>query len=144
MQALAMLTIEAHSKHLQPDACGKSSCLHGQKSLYFYVTLCLYALGTGGVRGALPALGAGQFDQRDPIEAKALATFFNWLILSSTIGASVGVTAIVWVNQNVGWHWGFMIATVATFIGLIILTVGKSFYRLEQPAASPIIRILQV
>lgn len=139
-----MLTVEAHSKQLQPDACGKSSCLSGGKSLYFYATLSLYALGTGGVRGALPALGADQFDQRDPNEAKDLATFFNWLILSSTIGSSVGVTAIVWVNQNKGWHWGFMIATIATFVGLIILAIGKPFFRLQQPNDSPIIRILQV
>ncbi|KAI4310911.1 hypothetical protein MLD38_035856 [Melastoma candidum] len=142
--ALAMLAIEAHSKHLQPDACGKSSCLHGRKSLYFYITLCLYALGNGGMRGALPALGADQFVQRDTTGAKALATFFNWLILSSTIGASIGITAIVWVNQHKGWHWGFIIATIGTFIGLIILAAGKSFYRLRQPSDSPIIRISQV
>ncbi|KAI4378092.1 hypothetical protein MLD38_015626 [Melastoma candidum] len=84
-----MLTIEACSKQLQPDACGKWSCLSGGKSLYFYVPLSLYASGTGGIRGALPALGADQFDQRDPVEAKDLATSFNWLILSRTIGSSV-------------------------------------------------------
>ncbi|KAI4364631.1 hypothetical protein MLD38_020695 [Melastoma candidum] len=142
--ALAMLTIEARSKQLQPDACGKSSCLSGGKSLYFYVTLGLYALGTGGVRGALPALGADQFDQRDPVEAKDLATFFNWLILSSTIGSSIGVTAIVWVDLNKGWHWGFMIATISTFVGLIVLASGKPLYRLQRPNDSPIIRIAQV
>ncbi|KAI4378096.1 hypothetical protein MLD38_015630 [Melastoma candidum] len=68
--AQAMLTIEARSKQLQPDTCGKSSCLSGGKSLCFYVTLSLYALGTGGVRGSLPALVADQFDQRDHSKPK--------------------------------------------------------------------------
>lgn len=112
-----------------------------------YATLGLLALGSGGVKGALPALGGDQFDQNDPKEAKALARFFNWLLLSTTIGACVGVTGIVWVStEKHYWYWGFFISTVATFIGFVILAIGKPFYRIVEPtpANSPIIRIAQV
>ncbi|KAI6684497.1 hypothetical protein NL676_030410 [Syzygium grande] len=141
---LAMLTIEARSKHLHPDSCGKSSCIHGGTATYFYATLCLLALGYGGVRGAFPALGADQFDHRDPTGASALATFFNYLILSITAGATIGVTAIVWVSMNKGWHWGFLIATIASFVGFVVLAMGKPFYRLQRPGDSPLLRIWQV
>lgn len=141
---LAMLTIEAHSKHLHPDPRGKSSCIHGGTATYFYATLCLLALGYGGVRGAFPALGADQFDQRDPTEAGALATFFNYLTLCTTAGATIGVTAIVWVSMNKGWHWGFLMATIASFISFVVLAMGKPFYRLQRPGDSPLVRIWQV
>ncbi|KAF8038636.1 hypothetical protein BT93_B1234 [Corymbia citriodora subsp. variegata] len=139
-----MLTIEARSKHLQPDQCGKSSCIHGGTATYFYATLCLLALGYGGVRGAFPALGADQFDQTDPTGASALATFFNYLVLSTTAGATIGVTAIVWVSMNKGWYWGFLMATIASVIGFVVLAMGKPFYRLQRHGDSPLVRIWQV
>lgn len=111
-----------------------------------YASLALLALGSGGVKGALPALGGDQFDQKDPKEAKALARFFNWLLLSTTLGACIGVTGIVWVSTEKDWYWGFFISTVATFIGFVVLALGKPYYRLREPTPSdsPIIRIAQV
>jgi hypothetical protein len=38
--------------------------------------------------------GPDQFEEKDPNEAKALAIFFNRLLLSSTLGA---ITGVVWV-----------------------------------------------
>ncbi|XWS42268.1 hypothetical protein CRYUN_Cryun16bG0000400 [Craigia yunnanensis] len=144
---LALLTIQAYSKDLHPTYCGKSSCVKGGIAVMLYASLGLLALGSGGVKGALPALGGDQFDQKDPKEAKALGRFFNWLLLSTTLGACVGVTGIVWVStEKHYWYWGFFISTVATFIGFVILAFGKPFYRLREPtpADSPVIRIAQV
>ncbi|KAJ7977791.1 protein NRT1/ PTR FAMILY 4.5-like [Quillaja saponaria] len=142
--ALVMVTIQAYSSDLHPENCGKSSCVKGGTAVFFYASLCLLALGNGGVRGSLPALGADQFDKNDPIESKALASFFNCLLLSSTLGAVIGVTAIVWVSTKKAWYWGFFISTVATFIGFVVLAIGKPFYRLQAPGDSPITRIAQV
>ncbi|OMO86197.1 Proton-dependent oligopeptide transporter family [Corchorus capsularis] len=144
---LALVTIQAYSKDLHPPYCGKSSCIKGNIAVMFYASLSLIALGAGGVKGALPALGGDQFDQKDPKEAKALARFFNWLLLSTILGACVGVTGIVYVStEKHYWYWGFFISTVAAFIGFLVLAFGKPFYRLRQPtpADSPIIRIAQV
>ncbi|KAK8977852.1 hypothetical protein V6N11_000179 [Hibiscus sabdariffa] len=145
---LALMTIQAYSKALQPAFCGgKPSCIHGGNAVMFYASLGLLALGSGGVKGALPALGGDQFDHRDPKEAKALARFFNWLLLSTTLGAAIGVTGIVYLTtEEHKWYWGFFISAVATFIGFIVLALGKPFYRLREPAIdnSPITRIAQV
>ena len=110
----------------------------------FYISLCMLALGSGGVRGALPALGGDQFDQKDPKEAKALASYFNRLLLCITIGAAIGVTGIVWVSTKKNWYWGFFISTVAAFVGFGFLAIGKPLYRLRAPGESPIVRITQV
>ncbi|RDX72444.1 Protein NRT1/ PTR FAMILY 4.6, partial [Mucuna pruriens] len=142
--ALAMLTVQAASNHLHPEACGKSSCVQGGIAGMFYTSLCLLALGMGGVRGSMTAFGADQFDEKDPTEAKALASFFNWLLLSSTVGAITGVTGIVWVSTQKAWHWGFFIITIASSVGFVTLALGKPFYRIKIPGDSPTLRIAQV
>ncbi|CAJ2628887.1 unnamed protein product [Trifolium pratense] len=142
--ALVMITIQAALDKLHPEACGKSSCVKGGIAVMFYTSLCLYALGMGGVRGSMTAFGADQFDEKEPNEAKALATFFNWLLLSSTLGSVIGVTGVVWVSTQKAWHWGFLIITVCSSIGFVTLALGKSFYRIRVPGESPILRIVQV
>lgn len=142
-----MMTIQAHSDSLLPKACGKSSCVQGGVAVYFYATLCLLALGAGGVKGALPALGADQFDPKNPKEAKSLASYFNWLLLSSVAGSSIGVTVVVYVatnKNNQNWWKGFLITAVAAFVGYIFLLLGKPFYRLHVPKDSPLLRLIQV
>ncbi|KAK4337800.1 hypothetical protein RND71_042287 [Anisodus tanguticus] len=138
--AWTLMTIQARYSSLQPQVCDKSNCLEGGIALLFYGSLCLLALGTGGVRGALPALGADQFEHKDP----KLGRYFNWLLLSSVSGSAIGVTIIVWVSTNKGWWMGFLISLVGTFLGFVIFLFGKPFYRLQLPAQSPLTRILQV
>ncbi|XP_027934322.1 protein NRT1/ PTR FAMILY 4.5-like [Vigna unguiculata] len=142
--ALVMLTVQAALDHLHPDSCGKSSCVKGGIAVMFYTSLYLLALGMGGVRGSLTAFGADQFDEKNPREAKALASFFNWLLLSSTLGSIIGVTGVVWVSTQKAWHWGFTIVTVASAIAFLTLALGKPFYRVKTPGQSPILKITQV
>ncbi|KAL5068906.1 hypothetical protein RYX36_019793 [Vicia faba] len=142
--ALVMITVQAALKNLHPEACGESSCVKGGVAVMFYTSLCLYALGMGGVRGSMTAFGADQFDEKEPNEAKSLATFFNWLLLSSTLGSVVGVTGVVWVSTQKAWHWGFFIITLSSSIGFVTLALGKPFYRIKVPGESPILRIIQV
>lgn len=95
-----------------------------------YSSLSLLALGAGGLKGCVPAFGADQFDRNDPDEAKAQASYFNWMTLSNIIGGAVGVTLLVWVStvKNL-WDWAFFISMAVTFIGLVVLAMGKPFYR---------------
>ncbi|GKU91206.1 hypothetical protein SLEP1_g5108 [Rubroshorea leprosula] len=140
-----MMAIQAYSDRLHPKPCGKPSCdLKGGVALMLYASLSVLALGAGGIEGSLPALGGDQFDQKDPKEAKALSAFFNWLLLSTVLGSAVGVTGIVWISTKKSWYWGFFISTVGTFLGFVVLTLGKRAFRLDVPTESPLIRIAQV
>ncbi|XP_031285841.1 protein NRT1/ PTR FAMILY 4.5-like isoform X2 [Pistacia vera] len=139
-----LLIIQSHYSKLQPQPCGKTSCVDGTKALLFYVSICLLGLGGGGIRGSVPALGADQFDYKDPKERLLIATFFNWFLLSITIGATIGVTFVVYVSTTVGWDIGFIISMSCSFVGLIFAALGKSFYRVRVPGDSPLLRILEV
>lgn len=143
-QGLVLVTVQAHSKHLHPTYCGKSTCIEGGIAVMLYLSLCLLALGTGGVRGALFALGADQFNDKDPEEAKAIASYFNWIMLSTVLGATIGVSGIVYLSVYRAWYKGFVVSTVGTFVGVVVLVSGKSFYRLRKPGEGPLNRVAQV
>ncbi|KAJ6315408.1 hypothetical protein OIU78_018824 [Salix suchowensis] len=144
VMGLALLTAQAYFKDLQPGFCHRSTCVKGGQAVMFYGSLCLYALGSGGVKGAVPALGGDQFDH-DHRKKGALARYYNWNLLISTAGSIVGVTAVVWVSMNKGWHIGFFISTVATLVGFAVLALGKPLYRIQPPGNnSTFVRIAQV
>ncbi|XP_059632317.1 protein NRT1/ PTR FAMILY 4.5-like [Cornus florida] len=139
-----LLIVQSHYHKLQPEPCDESRCVHGTKALLLYASIYLVALGSGGIRGALPALGADQFNHDNPKERKNIASFFNWFLLSLTIGASIAVTLVVWVSTNVGWDKGFIISMVCAFLGLCSVSVGKPFYRVRVPGESALLSISQV
>ncbi|KAG4932237.1 hypothetical protein JHK87_046239 [Glycine soja] len=140
----SLLVIQSHDKTLQPDPCLKSTCVHGTKALLFYASIYLLALGGGGIRGCVPALGADQFDEKKPKEHAQLASFFNWFLFSITIGASLGVTFVVYVSTESQWYKGFIISMSCSAVGLIFIASGKRFYHARVPGESPLLRVLQV
>ncbi|KAG2666486.1 hypothetical protein I3760_15G063200 [Carya illinoinensis] len=148
----ALLAVQAHLHQLRPLPC-KGGGLSGQDKCeaaatshvaILFTGLYMVALGTGGVKAALPSLGADQFDDKNPKEAAQLSSFFNWFLFSLTIGAILGVTFIVWITTNQGWDWGFGICTIAILCALVFVCMGKSLYRNNVPKGSPLVRILQV
>ncbi|XP_004501602.1 protein NRT1/ PTR FAMILY 4.5-like [Cicer arietinum] len=147
-----LLTFQARFQQLRPIPCKNVASIDtnqceaatGGQAAILYTGLYLVALGTSGVKAALPALGADQFDDKDPKEAAQLSSFFNWFLFSLTSGAILGVTFIVWISANQGWYWSFTVCTIAVLFSIISICMGKSFYRNNTPKGSPLIRIIQV
>ncbi|XXG84743.1 hypothetical protein AAC387_Pa10g2199 [Persea americana] len=139
-----LLIVQARDTKLQPLPCGKSSCVKGGKALLFYSAIYLMALGAGGIRGSIPALGADQFNQKDPKERKFIASFFNWFLLSITIGATIGVTIVVWISTERSWYLGFLISMLTAVAGLVSVAFGRPFYRVRVPGVSPLTKVVQV
>ncbi|KAK1380471.1 Nitrate transporter 1.2 [Heracleum sosnowskyi] len=139
-----LIIIQSHYAKLQPEACGEYSCIRGTKALLFYASIYLLALGGGGIRGSVPSLGADQFDENDPKESKHIASFFNWFLFFVSGGACIGVTVVVWVSTNKGWDKSFIISIVCTFFGLVIVALGKPYYRIRVPGESAFLNVLQV
>ncbi|XWS21131.1 hypothetical protein CRYUN_Cryun30bG0029300 [Craigia yunnanensis] len=144
----ALLTVQAHFDQLRPTPCTDVSkqcetANTGQAAI-LYTGLYLVALGTSGIKGALPLLGADQFDSKDPKEAAQLSSFFNWFVFSLTGGSIAGVTFVVWISSNKGWDWAFGVCTIAVLLAIVFVCIGKPFYRDNAPKGSALIRILQV
>ncbi|CAN6722133.1 unnamed protein product [Malus baccata var. baccata] len=149
---LGLLTIQAHFPQLRPFPCKgvapsqmyQCEAPNTSQLVMLYTGLYLMALGTSGVKAALPALGADQYDEKDPKGAAQLSSFFNWFLFSLTIGAIFGVTFVVWISTNHGWDLAFVVCTIAVLFALLFVCMGKSLYRNNVPKGSPLLSILQV
>ncbi|KAL5774148.1 hypothetical protein ACOSP7_011705 [Xanthoceras sorbifolium] len=148
---LLLLTIQAHFPKLKPPPCNEfdltSHCkkIEGSDAAVLFVAIYLIAMGTAGIKAALPTHGADQFDDEDPQEARHMSSFFNCLVLAISVGAAISLTFIVWIQDNRGWDWGFGFGAIALFLGLIIFASGLPMYRFQAvQKTSAIVEIVQV
>ncbi|KAI3450504.1 hypothetical protein Pfo_007169 [Paulownia fortunei] len=77
-------------------------------------------------------MGADQFDS-----PKHQGIFFNWYIFTMYTATVISSTAIVYIEDNVSWAWGFSLCAVANVLGLAIFLSGSRFCRLVKPQGSP-------
>ena len=148
LQGYILLLVQAHRPDLRPPQC--LSITHDcegvstSQAAMLFSGLYLLALGTGGVKATLPSLGADQFDERDPKEARQMSSYFNWFLFSLTIGSILGTTLVVWISTNKGWDWAFAVCSIALFLSVIFICLGKPFYRNNIPKGSPLLRFARV
>ncbi|KAI5000396.1 hypothetical protein ZWY2020_004985 [Hordeum vulgare] len=131
---LLLMTLQAHSPKLLPKGCKwpEPTCerVRGHSELRLYVGLYLVAIGSAGIKAALPAHCADQFDAKHPRERRQMSSFFNWLLLSLCIGGAFSVTVFVWIQNVKGWDRGFGAATGVMGLALIAFLVGMPRYRI--------------
>nr|BEK82046.1 NPF transporter [Taxus x media] len=143
---MALLTISAFLPNLKPP-CKNSDVDHHASTVQtgvFFLSLYLAALGIGGITPCVSSFGADQFDEMDEVEKKNKSSFFNWYYFSINVGAVIASTVIVWIQDNIGWGWGFGIPTVALGVSICSFFSGTFLYRHQKPGGSPLTRITQV
>ncbi|GAB2269934.1 hypothetical protein Dimus_004851 [Dionaea muscipula] len=147
---LLILTVEAHEPSSQPPTCSSttnsSTCneVEGRKAAMFFMGLYLVALGVGGIKGSLPPHGAEQFDESTAKGRKQRSSFFNYYVFCLSCGALIAVTFVVWIEDNIGWQWGFGVSTASILISALVFLLGSATYRIKIPAGSPITTIFRV
>lgn len=104
-----------------------------------YSGMALASIGMGGTRFTLATMGANQL-----AKMKQQATFFNWYFFSLYSASFISSTGIVYVEDNVGWQWGFGIGMAANALGLALFLIGAPYYNRDQPRDSPFTGLLRV
>ncbi|XP_041993424.1 protein NRT1/ PTR FAMILY 2.7-like isoform X1 [Salvia splendens] len=136
MQGVVLLLLSATVSHLRPPSCEKGSifCKHPTplQAGLLYLSLALLSVGDGGTRFTLASMGADQLDT-----TKHQGIFFNWYLFTLYVANFVSVTVMVYVEEHLGWGWGFTIFTMANLIGLVVFLCGTKFYRFVKPTGSP-------
>ncbi|KAL5581169.1 hypothetical protein UlMin_013611 [Ulmus minor] len=140
---MILFTLTATIDSLRPPPCEKGSnlCKGPTRSQFavLYATMALATVGLGGTRFTIATLGADQFDR-----PKNRDVFFNWWFFTMYTCSVIGLTVIVYVEDNVSWRWGFGICSIACFVGLIIFLSGTGFYRHHKSQGSPFVDIARV
>ncbi|KAJ8539571.1 hypothetical protein K7X08_013823 [Anisodus acutangulus] len=143
---MILLTLSASIDSLRPPQCTKRPCTPSKNSqtYFLYGALYLIALGTGGIKPCVSTFGADQFDEADSKESQKKYAFFNWFFFAINMGALLGITLLVYVQQEKGWIWGFAVPTATMFASIVILIAGFTKYRYQKPMGSAFTRFIQV
>ncbi|XP_004295993.1 PREDICTED: protein NRT1/ PTR FAMILY 2.7-like [Fragaria vesca subsp. vesca] len=138
---LLILTVTFDSLKPQPCVMGSEICQSTSFWQYtiLYTGVTLASLGIGGTRFTLATFGANQFDN-----PKHQATFFNWFFISIYSTSTLAITVIVYMEDNLGFKWGFGLAVAANVIGMVIFLSGTRYYRHSKPQGSPFAGLTRV
>ncbi|GFP94842.1 putative protein nrt1/ ptr family 2.2 [Phtheirospermum japonicum] len=133
---ILFLVLTASINHLRPPTCenGSNPCKYPSELQFavLYLGLALASLGSAGTRFTIAPMGADQFDS-----PKHQGVFFNWYIFTMYTATIISSTAIVYVQDNVSWVWGFSLCVVANVVGFVVFLSGARFYRRVKPRGSP-------
>ncbi|XP_065880647.1 protein NRT1/ PTR FAMILY 8.2-like [Euphorbia lathyris] len=143
---MVLLTLSASIDSLRPPPCTAKPCTKATQSQYAFLfsALALIAIGTGGIKPCVSSFGADQFDEADEKEKSKKSAFFNWFFFAINMGALLGITVMVYINEEKGWTWGFGVPTATTILSIFILSAGMRYYRYQKPMGSPFTRFVQV
>ncbi|CAM6096456.1 unnamed protein product [Calypogeia fissa] len=147
VMGMVLLTFTAVLPALRPSPCQVDRpCLpaNGGQLAILYVGIYLIALGNGGIKPNISSIGADQFDETEPKEKKQLSHFFNWYYFCVSIGSLLSVTVIVYLEDNIGFGWGFGIPTGIFAVAIVMFIAGAPLYRFKAPGGSPITSVAQV
>ncbi|XP_010262662.1 PREDICTED: protein NRT1/ PTR FAMILY 5.6 [Nelumbo nucifera] len=138
---LTMSVLIPSLKACNADPCGNPKRLH---EVIFFISMYMISVGTGGHKPSLESFGADQFDDDHSEERKKKMSYFNWWNSALCFGLVLGVTLIVYVQDNVSWASADIILTVIMAITIVVFYVGRPFYRYKVPEGSPLTPMLQV
>jgi len=75
------------------------------------------------------AFGADQLDNKDnPISERTLQGFFNWYYVSVGISTVLALTAIVYIQDHLGWKVGFGVPAILMVFSVLMFMLGSSLY----------------
>lgn len=143
---MVLLTLSATIETMRPPRCTRRPCIPSttNQKAFLYCALALIALGTGGIKPCVSSFGADQFDESDPSEAQKKYAFFNWFFFAINMGALLGITLMVYIQDEFDWAWGFGVPTAAMITSVVILAAGFTRYRHQKPMGSAFTRFVQV
>ncbi|QCE11804.1 solute carrier family 15 [Vigna unguiculata] len=145
LMGLILLTLSWFLPSLKPcddtGLCTKPRRIH---EVVFFLAIYLVSFGTGGHKPSLESFGADQFDEDHDEERRQKMSFFNWWNCALCTGLILGVTLIVYIQDNINWGAADIIFTVIMVLSLIVFILGRPFYRYRVPTGSPLTPMLQV
>lgn len=127
---MACLTMAVSLKRMKPT-CINGICSKATNSqiAFFYISLYIIAIGSGGTKPNISTFGADQFDDFNPNERQIKVSFFNWWMFSTFLGSLCASLGLVYIQENLGWGLGYGIPTVGLVLSLFIFYMGTPIYR---------------
>ncbi|XP_050889878.1 protein NRT1/ PTR FAMILY 1.2-like, partial [Lathyrus oleraceus] len=104
---------------------------------FLYFSLCLMAIGAGGVRASSLAFGVDQLNKKERDEG-IIERYFNWSFALTGAAVLIGMTILVYIQENFGWIVGFGVPVVLMFISTLSFFLASSLYVKVEPKGNVI------
>ena len=111
------------------------------KEGFLAVSLILIAIGTAGMKANVGLMGADQVQDEGP---EMVQKFFDWFYWFIQVGSLIAFTAIVYVQQEISFFYGYLITAVSMFCATILLVIGRKYYILHPPEGSYLADTLRI
>ncbi|KAJ0008372.1 hypothetical protein Pint_29727 [Pistacia integerrima] len=137
-----LLWLTAMIPKVKPPPCDMLSGQKCQSPTASQMTLLissfiLMAIGAGGIRPCSIAFGADQLDRRDnPKNERVIESFFGWYYASAAISVVIALTAIVYIQDHLGWRVGFGVPAILMFFSAFLFFLASPLYIKMQASTS--------
>lgn len=145
---MTLLWLTAMIPQARPPPCsheaeGCKSATGGQMAMLISA-LALMSIGNGGLSCSL-AFGADQVNRKDnPNNRRILETFFSWYYASAAISVIIALTAIVYIQDNVGWKVGYGVPAALMLLSTIFFFLASPLYLKNKVQSSLLTGFAQV
>ncbi|GAY51128.1 hypothetical protein CUMW_131940 [Citrus unshiu] len=108
-------------------------------------SFCFISIGAGGIRPCSIAFGADQLDRKDnPNNERVLESFFGWYYATSAIAVVIALTAIVYIQDHLGWKVGFGVPAILMVLSLLLFFIASPLYVKLKASSSLLTGFAQV
>lgn len=83
---------------------------------FFFIALSFIVVGTGYFKPNISSFLGKFYEQDDPRKDPA----YNIFYMGINVGAFLSALTCGYLGESVGWHWGFGLAGIGMFVGLIV------------------------
>ena len=95
------------------------------KEAFLGISLLLISVGTGGIKANVSPLGADQIENEGAI---VVQRFFDWFYWFIQLGSFLAYTAVVSVQQEVSFFYGYVITALSIFLAILLFISGRKHY----------------
>lgn len=103
------------------------------KEAFLGISLLLVSVGTGGIKANVSPLGADQIENEGTI---IVQRFFDWFYWFIQLGSFLAYTAVVSVQQEVSFFYGYVITASSIFLAIILFITGRKHYIIQPHKGS--------
>ncbi|CAH9090539.1 unnamed protein product [Cuscuta epithymum] len=138
LQGTFVLWLTAMIEKLRPPAAACSSAQSlpckpaaATPAQYFVLvsSFVLMSIGAGGIRPCSLPFGADQLDRKDnPRNQRVLESYFGWYYTSTAVSILIALTAVVYIQDHMGWKVGFGIPAVLMLLSVTLFLVASPLY----------------
>jgi peptide/histidine transporter 3/4 len=101
------------------------------------------SIGAGGIRSSSLAFGVDQLSKQDE-NAGIKEGYFSWYYASVAVASLLGLSVVVYIQDNLGWTVGFGVPVVLMFIATLSFFLATPFYVMLEAKKNMLTGLAQV